>query len=922
MRLSRVRIEALRQFDEAIEIDGLQEGVNLFVGPNGAGKSTIVRAIRAAFFERYGSSSVSDLLPWGEPGAGPSVEVDFVCGDQRYRLRKRFLAKKRCSLVVDGKSLENAEAEARLADLMGFQYAAKGASRPEHWGVPGLLWIQQGCGQDLHGSVDHATDHLRKALDESLGEVASTGGDEIFERVQAERDRMLTRTGQPAGELKEATSRLAVAADRLASLTAQLAEYREQLERFGLLTVQIQSANRDQPWKRFEAQARAAQEQLERIRQLRESLEADRQLLAQSECQLRLLEQQQASFADQALQLEQRRQASCATVAGLAEADAELLARGRQLEAAQRCHESAQAVLIDAECGEQRRHLLERITRLRKQHDALQGAVALATEITARLNRHRQEIATGRVRFEQLESLRRNERDIQAARIRLDAAATRLTYELEPGRTLERDGSELRDSGQAQLVGRTVLKIPEVGTLTIEPGGGQDLAQLATVRNGLEAAQAALLQSLGLDSIADAEKDFRRRQAAEQDAQVEEARLGQLAPKGPDALAADLAEVCGELAAARGRLPRTDATGEDDLQSPLPGMEVAVAVAAGVAAAVAVAEARTSHADAGRRLDQARVCEQEARAAWTTAKAAAFHAEGELAVLQAALQSDAHRRRVAQNLAELQATRLRFGVLEARVRDMAGRIDAARPQVIQQDAERLDRSARQARDAHELNRNELARLQFLLDAAGAGGLEEQLAEAGGDLERLQRRHRELQCRAKALDLLAQALRTKRQALTKRLQAPLLKHLNHYLQLLMPGASVTIDEALRPVALSWPGAGGGEGCYEELSYGTREQISLISRLAYADLLKEASRPTLIILDDCLVNTDTARMSQMKRILFDAATRHQILLFSCHPERWQDLGAAARDVLSLKHAQRRPDAARLELAAASTMESDAS
>jgi hypothetical protein len=159
------------------------------------------------------------------------------------------------------------------------------------------------------------------------------------------------------------------------------------------------------------------------------------------------------------------------------------------------------------------------------------------------------------------------------------------------------------------------------------------------------------------------------------------------------------------------------------------------------------------------------------------------------------------------------------------------------------------------------------------------------------------------------------LQSKRQALTRRLQAPLLKRLNHYLQLLIPGASVTIDESLRPIALSV--AAGGQagqsaqgdrmGGYWDLSFGTREQISLISRLAYADLLKEADRPTLIIVDDGLVNTDAARLSQMKRILYDAATRHQILLFSCHPERWADLGAAARDVASLRSAPREAPAA---------------
>jgi DNA repair exonuclease SbcCD ATPase subunit len=919
MRLSRVRIEALRQFREPIEIDGLQDGMNLFVGPNGAGKSTIVRAIRAAFFERYASISVTDLLPWGEPGAGPSVEVEFVSGGQQYHLRKRFLARKRCRLDIDGKAFENAEAEGRLADLLGFQYAGKGASKPEHWGVPGLLWIQQGnAGQELHDAVGHATDHLRKALDKSLGEVASTGGDDVFDRVQAEREKLLTRTGQPTGELKEATGLLAAAREKLAALAAQLAAYRDQVDRFGFLTAQIQAGNREQPWKRFEAQARVAQERLDQISKLREALAADRRLLLQTEAQIRLLEQQQASFAQDAGKLEQRRQAAGKAAARLADAEHELAPRRQQLEAAQLAQDQAQVALLAAEQQEGRRRLLERLAELRKQHAGLDAASIQAREIMARLNGHRQEIAAKRIGDEQLETLRRNERELQAARIRLEAVATSLSFQLEPGKTIERDGVSLQGAGHSQLLRRTVLTIPQVGTITIEPGGGHDLAKLTTARETLESAQASLLQSLGLDGLAGAEQRLQQRKAAEQAAQFEQKFLDQLAPKGLEALVAELAAVAGELADVQARLAQAGEAGNDGSESPLPTVE----------------DARRAHAEALQRLRQAQAAEQEARATWAAAKGAAVHADGELSVLQAALQDEDYQRRVAQNQAELQATRLRFGSLAAKADEAERSIDAAQPQVLQQDVERLDRSARQALAAHDQRRVEVISLQSQLDAAGANGLEEQLAEAHGKLERLQRRHLELERRAQALDLLAAMLRSKRQALTKRLQAPLLKHLNHYLQLLMPGASVTIDEALKPVALSLAsgaasgaasgqaGSTNGHGGFDDLSFGTREQISLISRLAYADLLKEASRPTLIILDDCLVNTDTARMSQMKRILYDAATRHQILLFSCHPERWEDLGTVAREVLSLRSAQRLPGTATRAFAPAPTTEIDAS
>ena len=96
-------------------------------------------------------------------------------------------------------------------------------------------------------------------------------------------------------------------------------------------------------------------------------------------------------------------------------------------------------------------------------------------------------------------------------------------------------------------------------------------------------------------------------------------------------------------------------------------------------------------------------------------------------------------------------------------------------------------------------------------------------------------------------------------------------------------------------LSRSGPRGAEtGDFDTLSFGAREQMGVISRLAYADLLQEAGRPTLIILDDALVHSDEARLSQMKRVLLDAAQRHQLLLFTCHPAQWRDMGVAVREI----------------------------
>jgi len=167
-----------------------------------------------------------------------------------------------------------------------------------------------------------------------------------------------------------------------------------------------------------------------------------------------------------------------------------------------------------------------------------------------------------------------------------------------------------------------------------------------------------------------------------------------------------------------------------------------------------------------------------------------------------------------------------------------------------------------------------------------------------ELAQARRRADELARRARALDHLLQLLRAHQRSATQALQQPLQAHIRHYLDLLFPGAQLGLDEALTPNTLQRADASGQRlELLEALSHGAREQLGMIGRLACADLLRSAGRPTLLILDDALVHTDAARLARMKRILFDAATRHQVLFFSCHDAWWRDMGIAPRDVGAL-------------------------
>ena len=185
-------------------------------------------------------------------------------------------------------------------------------------------------------------------------------------------------------------------------------------------------------------------------------------------------------------------------------------------------------------------------------------------------------------------------------------------------------------------------------------------------------------------------------------------------------------------------------------------------------------------------------------------------------------------------------------------------------------------------------------VQAKLETQGAQGLEEQIADVRARLLDSERRCAAYERRVAALRLLVQVLREQRRALTQQLHQPLQKHINHYLRLLLGKASVELDEHLAP---RWLQREDGEPMAEDidgLSFGAREQIGLIARLAYADLLQQAGRPTLLILDDVLVHSDHDRLQAMKRIINDAARRHQILLFTCQADKWLDMGVPLRPV----------------------------
>ena len=134
---------------------------------------------------------------------------------------------------------------------------------------------------------------------------------------------------------------------------------------------------------------------------------------------------------------------------------------------------------------------------------------------------------------------------------------------------------------------------------------------------------------------------------------------------------------------------------------------------------------------------------------------------------------------------------------------------------------------------------------------------------------------------------------------ERYLAPVVSRVHPYLQMLFPSAEISMDEDLNIKGMSR--RVGYEESFDHLSMGTQEQIAVLVRLAFAEMLIDQGAPGAVILDDALAFSDDRRMRLMFDILSHAAQRVQIVVFTCREQLFEGLGAhqlqlAARPIQS--------------------------
>ncbi|MFC5509146.1 MULTISPECIES: AAA family ATPase [Hyphomicrobiales] len=863
MKLTALRLHNVRRFaGRGVAVEGIGDGVNVLCAVNEFGKSTCFDALHALFFQPHTGtpSAVQGLRPYS--GGNPLVEADITTANGAFRLTKQFYGGKRAMVreLASGRLVAQAdEAERFIANLV------QGGTA----GPAGLLWVRQGItGIERRARSDEEGEKRAResVLTSVQGEVESlTGGRRMAQALaacEAELAPLVTATGRPkaggayaqaleerdalaqheqklAGELRE----LRDALDRRRSLRARLAEL-DDAERHATLLREVAQAEAALAAARAHGEAlRTAEVEAALARNARDAAREALDTLRRDLARLALLREREAESRGRRDEALARQRA--ANEAGLATAT--------EVERAEAGEREARELLARLDKAMRAREAGEKLARLRQEHErAAEGRAEIET-IEAELKALRLP-AGALARLETLES--------ELVGLRATAAARRplLRVAYDPGvaAAIQLDGAALDDEEERTLSGAATLTIQGVGRLAITlPQGGDDEADLARA----EAKRTALLAELAVADLAEARR--RDSAASELNGRLDLARqrLRLLAPDGLPALQEQIA-----------RLEAQGAGAEEAEGDP----ETARASLVETEGRVVAARRAQREAQAARDAANAAVVETERALAGIASELAGLAAtlgpERERDALEAQRSAALAQAQQGWSAAQAQRDALRAGAVdiagaEAKLRRMRSVLDGALAEI-----------AALREEAAELN----GRIRARADAA----VEEAWQEASEKLGAAQRRVVALEREVALLTRLRAALEAARAEARDHYFAPVMTELRPLLGLLFEDATVTFDEeTLLPRTVSRNGLEEPVGV---LSGGMREQLAVLTRLAFARLLAKDGQPAPVILDDALVYSDDDRIERMFDALHRQASGQQIIVFSCRQRAFAQLG----------------------------------
>jgi DNA repair exonuclease SbcCD ATPase subunit len=888
MIVRTVRVEGWRCFAAPVELGPFGDGLNVVYGPNGVGKSTVMMALVRALFDSHkvGGDEVKALRPWGR-SLSPKVTVEFQKNGSRYRLHKQFLSTPSAHLSRFEKSQFVPVAESQAADeqarqILGGDASGRGVTKQQHWGLAQILWATQGD-LELHTLAPGTRATITDALG---GQISGPAVEAIETRIAESYQQFFTPTGQLRGGASAPAivglrSELESAEKKRTALLQRLGEFEAASRRIEDLR------NRTNQAKRCE------DELTDTVKGAREEAQAYKDVLVQQ----KLHRQELASAEDRYATLKNRIDAITSTraqltsaVEQLARLEEDLPARAKQVAQNQAEMERAKQVLDavrlrrpEVQSARRASQMAARFVMARQEQaslDNLLQQVRHAHEEQAHVREERSHfVAPDKKTLQQIKKVARTRDD---ARLRLDAAV--ITVRITPENAATVDIATAEEPGRKPLVLGESLVIkgcPHVafrlpGIAHIEATGPSEGAdelrrQWANASEDLNRLTAGfgtqdidLLEQLNGQAV---DLDGKISQIEQRVATLLDGREIEEIRSNRARESKIVTEVIADFPAWEKTEPDAAALGEeaDNVERRFTAdVDAAEAEYDRAREALNLALQRQSvfEADLKGATQQIQIVEKRLA---TLCEDGLDDAQRDAASIEIALARDVARGKLAGVDEKLRG----FGddpaktvaVLEAQLAAMRKEADDS---------------------AKELNIEE-GRLQQIVAEAPYSALatvEEQISRLTSEIARQQ-------LQIDAIRLLFETLRDRKREMLHSVMGPVRTRASRTLERIVGGRfkEIQFDESMLPAAVA-PVSTEEAISLDALSGGEREQLYFAVRLALADVAFQQERQ-LVVLDDVFIYTDTARLARIVNILDEAADRFQIVLLTCHPERYRGL-----------------------------------
>jgi DNA repair exonuclease SbcCD ATPase subunit len=841
----------------------LSPRLNLILGPNEAGKSRIHQSVRFGLFESHkGTAQHKQALQSWASVESPFVRIAFSRGGIEYEIQKQYLKGASALLSGGGTTLRGEDAEEALRRLLGARSGSNRGASVADMGIWPLLMVEQGeSRRPVQDALnDEGRERLQDRFSAEIGVASiSARGQRLMALAEAEYDRYYTKTGQDSKLLRDARGRHADAVaslykanadlERQKNTASALADGLRELvdleQRAAIARTEAETArSRAEAAQQSETRLSAAHGAFSTLQQRTERLEEALRARIQADEAVERLERELATNQTQLSEREGLQQELDAKVssadARAAEADVAFRSLRARADAVQRRNRRAELTrMIDG--------LREQIASIDRLNDEIRAA---------RSSRASLPLVDGKA----LNRLNQLNQNAHTAAALLQGAAVSVVVHVKEIATVDGQAQNAGDEVKFDVTSNRRISIGSIAEVEIRPGGGE----LAALRDSSTDAQREVsdaLRKLGVRDLAEAVAINGQLLDIDQQIAERESALAALSARAPELLREDQSRAIAEL-----KRLATDAE-PDDGQPVTPD---------------AVQAADDALTGARRQLEAAvaEMAEHKQRTAALRATADSKH--DELQRIRAPLSNRPSVDVLQAEVSAVNTERERATTALVLAQQEFANLGGA---AVQDDARRLAAAAEVLANRVQRARSAVDQLKGTLQGLMADGHYESVQQADAAVEQAKSELERVERQASAAKRLWETLSDERRKVVERLTAPVIQRVKPYLQELFPGSTLDAGEALEIAGLQ---SGNLKEPYEALSGGAQEQLSLLTRIGLAEILAEDERLPLI-LDDVLINTDPERIKRLHRVLFRAADKLQVLLFSCHDVLFDGLGA---------------------------------